>query len=185
MQDSKTQSSFSRFTRQYGRGKSRAGCCMSVCTGLSQSLQRTACSWPGSSEGVSNASTRGTASPEYSYTLREPEELRRRTGSQDTPECEPITLNQLCYNKDTQCPEGTHASQHIPEKKLWLTRSAAPSQAWTAVPWENWKAEILSTALKTCMWRVSSVPRYLNSACKQLAFKSQKITNPNTNGCSN
>lgn len=158
---------------------------MSVCAGLSQTLHRTACSWLASSEGVSSASSCGTASTEYSYTLRQSEGLRRRTGSQDTPQREPTTLNQLCYNKDTQCPQGTHTSQHTPEKKLWLTRSAAPSQAWTAAPWKNWKAEILSTALKTCMWRVSPLPRHLNSACKQFAFKSQKITNPKSNGCSN
>lgn len=118
VQDSETQSSFSRFTRQYRWGKSGAGCCMSVCTDLSQTLHRTVCSWLASSKGVSNASMRGAASTEYSYTLWEPEELRRRTGRQDTPECEPTTLNQPCYNKDTQCPEGTHTSQHIPEKKL-------------------------------------------------------------------
>lgn len=67
-----------------------------------------------------------------------PSESQSSSGEgQDTTECEPTTLTQLCYNKDTRCPEGTHTSQHIPEKKLWLTRSAAPSQRWTAVPWKN------------------------------------------------
>lgn len=133
VQDSRTQSSFSRFTRQYRWGKSRAGCCMPICTDLSQTLHRTARSWLASREGVSNATTRGTASTEHSYTLWEPEELRRRTGRQDTPEHEPVTLSRLCYNADTQCPEGTHtwrvrALLSTYQKRNWLTVSTAPSQ---------------------------------------------------------
>lgn len=113
-----------------GEGKAELGvACPFVPICLRPCTELPAPGWPPARE---SAMPPHVALPARStVTLWEPEELRR-TGRQDTPEREATTLNQLCYNKDTQCPEGTHTwrdtSQHIPDKKLWLTRSAAPSQ---------------------------------------------------------
>lgn len=63
--------------------------------------------WPVSSEKVSNI-TSVIASTEYSYALREPKDLRRRTDRQDIPKCKTNTLNPLYYNTETQWSEDTH-----------------------------------------------------------------------------
>lgn len=176
MQESRAESSFSRFTRQYRWGRSRAGCCMSVCTDLSQTLHRTACSWLASREGVSNATTRGTASTESSYTLRARGAQHRHTGYTRTWS---TTLNQLCYNRDTQCPEGTPTWRDTVVKQKCSSISG-PGQL---LPARTGKPKSCQQLWKPAWGR--SVLCHLNSACKQLAFKSQKMTNPKSKGSSN